>query len=59
MTTKQKAAIKFCEDVLGVKFDGDVNKFLTRYLQEAKDQFEFEKEIALENSDILDKDYYE
>lgn len=44
-TEKQKTAIKFCEDILVVKFRGDVSDFqevsdfLSEYLEKAKTAF--------------------
>lgn len=46
MTTgEQKLAVKFCEDILIVKFRGDINNFqevsdfLSEYLEKAKTTF--------------------
>lgn len=43
MTTKrQRAAVRYCENMLDIKFNGDINnfnqvsKFLDYYLEEAK-----------------------
>ena len=43
MTTKrQRAAVKYCENMLDIKFNGDINNFnqvssfLNQYLEEAK-----------------------
>lgn len=61
VTTKQKQAISFVESMLNVEFKGDINNFqdvymfLSRYLDQAKEMYQ----IALENSSIIDKDYYE
>lgn len=44
-TARQKAAVKFCEEVLQLEFLGDINNykqvnmFLNEFLQEAKDTF--------------------
>ena len=41
-TPKQRSALTFCEDVLGIQFEGnrydfyDVSDFLSEYLEEAK-----------------------
>lgn len=61
VTTKQKQAISFVESMLNVEFKGDINNFqdvymfLNRYLDQAKEMYQ----IALENSSIINKDYYE
>lgn len=61
VTTKQKQAISFVESMLNIQFKGNINNFqdvymfLNRYLDQAKEMYQ----IALENSSIIDKDYYE
>ena len=45
VTDKQKAAVHFCEQLLNITFEGDiedkhqVSTFLEEYLQEAKDLY--------------------
>ena len=61
VTTKQKQAISFVESMLNIQFKGNINNFqdvylfLSRYLDQAKEIHQ----IVLENSSIIDKDYYE
>jgi len=59
MTTKrQKAAVKFCEECLEIKFEGDLNdfnavsQFLGLYLEQAKELF---NEIACEYQAYVDE----
>ena len=65
VTERQKKAIVFIEEILDVDFEGDINNyrqvsdFLSKYLEDAKELNEYYHSIILENSDILDKDYYE
>ena len=60
-----KKAVVFIEEILDVDFEGDINNyrqvsdFLSEYLEDAKELNEYYHSIILENSDILDKDYYE
>lgn len=65
VTERQKKAVVFIEKILDVDFEGDINNyrqvsdFLNKYLEDAKEFNEYYHSIILENSDILDKDYYE
>lgn len=57
-TKKQKAAVKFCEECLEIKFEGDLNdyiavsQFLVLYLEQAKKQY---NEIACEYQAYVDE----
>lgn len=50
VTLKQIEAIRFCEDILGVRYKGNrenfkqVSRFLTEYLQEASTKYAREKD---------------
>ena len=65
VTERQKKAVVFIEEILDIDFKGDINNyrqvsdFLSEYLENAKELNEYYNSIVLENSDILNKDYYE
>lgn len=65
VTERQKKAVVFIEEILDIDFEGDINNyrqvsdFLNEYLEDAKELNEYYNSIVLENSDILNKDYYE
>lgn len=55
-TTKQKESVKFCEEILSIEFEGNINKyvdcynFLNIYLEDAKriyDELKGEWETAM------------
>jgi hypothetical protein len=61
VTEKQKRAVQFCESMLNISFNGNLNDYnqVSKFLSNNLDSAKIIYEECLACSDILDRDYYD